>query len=84
MPIEDDECSDPPTSKTDTNTEKVRDAIHKDHHQSIQDTANTVGISYGVLSKHSDRKFEHEASGCKICAPLLTQDQKDHSFLVTP
>lgn len=47
MPIEDDECSDPPTSKTDTNTEKVRDAIHKDHHQSIQDTANTVGISYG-------------------------------------
>jgi hypothetical protein len=47
--VEDDERSgQPSTSKTTENFEKIRDLIHEDHHRTIHELADTVGLSYGV------------------------------------
>jgi ribulose 1,5-bisphosphate carboxylase large subunit-like protein len=47
--VEDDELSgQPSTSKMTENVEKIRELIHKDHHQTVHQVKDTVGISYGV------------------------------------
>jgi hypothetical protein len=47
--VEDDERSGrPSTSEMKENVGKIRELIHKDHHQTIHELADTAGISYGV------------------------------------
>jgi hypothetical protein len=50
--VEDDECSErPTTSKTTENVEKIQELIHEDHGQTILELADTIGISYGVCQE---------------------------------
>jgi hypothetical protein len=47
--VRDDEClGEPNTSKMTENVEKIWELIHEDHHRTIHELADTVGISYGV------------------------------------
>jgi hypothetical protein len=41
----------PSTSKTTENVEKIRELIHKDRRRTIDELADTVGISYGVCQE---------------------------------
>jgi hypothetical protein len=46
----------PSTSKTTDNVEKIRELSHNDHHRTIHELADTIGIS---LPGDLNRKFEH-------------------------
>jgi hypothetical protein len=46
--FEDDEPSGQPSISTIGNVEKIRELIHEDHHRTIHELTDTIGISYGV------------------------------------
>jgi hypothetical protein len=81
--VEDDERSGClATSKTGANIEKVREAVHEDRRQSIQDIANAVGISYGSCKSILTENFNMRRVAAKFVPCLLTQDQKNRRLEV--
>jgi hypothetical protein len=81
--VEDDERSGClATSKTDANIEKVREAVHEDRRQSIQDIASAVGISYGSCKSILTEILNMRRVAAKFMPCLLTQDQKNRSLEV--
>jgi hypothetical protein len=50
--VEDDKRSGgPSTCKTTENVEKIQELIHEDHHRTVHELADTVGISYGACQE---------------------------------
>jgi hypothetical protein len=81
--VEDDERSGrPSTSKTEANIEKVRQAVHEDRRQSIQDIASSVGISYGSCQSILTENLNMRRVAEKFVPRLLTRDQKNRLLKV--
>jgi hypothetical protein len=61
----------PSTNKRTENVEKIQELIHEDHRRTIDELADTTGISYGVCQDDLNRKFQHALHYCKICPLTL-------------
>jgi hypothetical protein len=66
----------PCTSKMTGNVEKIRELIHKDHHQTTHKLADTDGIRYGVCKEILTENFSMRHIAAKFVPRLLTNDQK--------
>jgi hypothetical protein len=69
-------------SKTDANIEKVREAVHEDRRQSIQDIASAVGNSYASCQNILTEELNIRRVAEKFVPGLLTQDQKNRRLEV--
>jgi hypothetical protein len=58
------------------NVEKIQELIHKDHHQTIHELADTTGISYGVCQEILTENLNMRCIAVKFVHQLLTNDQK--------
>jgi hypothetical protein len=75
--VEDDERSEQSsTSKTTENVEKIRELVHKDHHRTIHELEDTVGISYGVCQEIVTENLNMCRIAAKFVPQLLTNNQK--------
>jgi hypothetical protein len=75
--VEDDERSGrPSTTKTTENFEKIRELIHKDRCQTINELAYTAGISYEVCQEILIENLNMHRIAAKFVPRLLTDDQK--------
>jgi hypothetical protein len=72
LSVEDDERSGRPrTSKMAENFEKIRELIHEDHRRTIQELADTAGISYGVCQEIIKENLNMRRIAAKLCPPTL-------------
>jgi hypothetical protein len=78
MSAEDGESSRRPTSsKTTENVEKIREFIHEDRRRrTLQELADTVGISYGVCQEIVTESLNMLRIAAKFVSRPLTNDQK--------
>jgi hypothetical protein len=75
--VGDDERSGRPgTSKMTENFETVQELIHEDHHGTIHELADIVGISYSVCQKILTENLNMHHISAKFVPGLLTDDQK--------
>jgi hypothetical protein len=74
--VEDDESLGlPDSSKTIENVEKYRELIHEDHHRTIHELADTLGISYGVFQEIFTENLIMGRITVKFLSRLLTTDR---------
>jgi hypothetical protein len=58
------------------NVEKIRELMHEDHHWTIHELSDSVGITYGICQEILTENLYMHGIAAKFVPRLLTNDQK--------
>jgi hypothetical protein len=81
--VEDGESSGQPnTSEMTENVENIREVIHIDHHQIINELTDAVGSRNGVRQEIFNRILEHVPHCHEVCSTVLENNQQQRHVVM--